>query len=599
MRTISIKFGALISIIISFTLLSGCSNEPPRVNSALFDQIKKKIEELPPTDSVKGQLTDSLLSISELNKNHSEKILALILKSEYLMDNGKNDEALIFLERAEETAHQTGDQTNLGRIFENIGRIHYRKGETDEAVSYFREAVGGYRAVNDSTGMGSAYNNAGFAFWQKSLFDSSLILFNEALKIRETLHNADYLATTLNNIGTVYFNWSLYDKALEYYLRALKLQQIAENPLGISISLSNIGLVYKETRQYEEAIEFYKKSIENAIKAKDTSFIGYAYQGIGNAYQDMKNDSAGYFLNLSLENYRNTKDLRGIMLGLLGVGSYNLKKGNFADAQSYLNQMLVLADSEKIPLRKAEALVGLGKVKMGLGDLQAAKNYFNRAVEPATEVRNLLLLSEVYENLGKIYDQQGAVDSSLASFKKHLDYSNQINEEEKDRRLTGLKNKVRFQQYEEDLQNERIQNQIQLIVLFAIMFLLIIIIIVAVVLYRFYKKQTAINKELSEKNEMIRQQTEALESANLELKEVNLAKERLFSIIAHDLRSPFQVILGFTEMLLTDINDMSDEEKTEQIEALYQTATSSYRLVENLLHLSAAKAGTLEFKPEK
>ncbi len=75
----------------------------------------------------------------------------------------------------------------------------------------------------------------------------------------------------------------------------------------------------------------------------------------------------------------------------------------------------------------------------------------------------------------------------------------------------------------------------------------------------------------------IRQQTEE------ELQIANRTKDRFFSIIAHDLKNPIGVLLGLTELLKTEFDDLSQEEKKEMVDAMFKSATDNYKLLENLL----------------
>ncbi|MHC9538262.1 MAG: PAS domain S-box protein [Vulcanimicrobiota bacterium] len=84
----------------------------------------------------------------------------------------------------------------------------------------------------------------------------------------------------------------------------------------------------------------------------------------------------------------------------------------------------------------------------------------------------------------------------------------------------------------------------------------------------------------------------------LELKELNATKDRFFSIIAHDLRSPFQGILGLSRLLLEDINDLDRDNIVEHVEMIHNSAKSSFLLLENLLEWSMMQMGKIKFKPE-
>lgn len=82
------------------------------------------------------------------------------------------------------------------------------------------------------------------------------------------------------------------------------------------------------------------------------------------------------------------------------------------------------------------------------------------------------------------------------------------------------------------------------------------------------------------------------------LKELNATKDKFFSIIAHDLRNPFNGILGFSKLLLEDIENSSTEEIKDMAELIYSSSESGYKLLENLLEWSRTQTGTIEFNPE-
>lgn len=83
-----------------------------------------------------------------------------------------------------------------------------------------------------------------------------------------------------------------------------------------------------------------------------------------------------------------------------------------------------------------------------------------------------------------------------------------------------------------------------------------------------------------------------------ELKNLNTTKDKFFSIIAHDLKNPFITILGFSELLLSDYNELNDEEKLFYIEEMKKSADTSHSLLQNLLQWSRSQTGRIVFQPK-
>ena len=82
-----------------------------------------------------------------------------------------------------------------------------------------------------------------------------------------------------------------------------------------------------------------------------------------------------------------------------------------------------------------------------------------------------------------------------------------------------------------------------------------------------------------------------------ELRELNNTKDKFFSIIAHDLKGPFNAIMGFSEILTTDWDDYSEEERLNFIQNINTSAKNTFRLLENLLEWAMTQTGKITFQP--
>jgi PAS domain S-box-containing protein len=91
---------------------------------------------------------------------------------------------------------------------------------------------------------------------------------------------------------------------------------------------------------------------------------------------------------------------------------------------------------------------------------------------------------------------------------------------------------------------------------------------------------------------------EKLAKYHNQLKELNATKDKLFSIIAHDLRSPFSTILGFSELLFENIRKVDIETSLEYIEQINSTAKQTLLQLENLLAWAKTQTGQIYFNPE-
>lgn len=142
--------------------------------------------------------------------------------------------------------------------------------------------------------------------------------------------------------------------------------------------------------------------------------------------------------------------------------------------------------------------------------------------------------------------------------------------------------------------------------------ILIIILVLSIIggLFLLRIRNLALKKERLEK--IIEERTKELKDANIllqeeivtrikteqELLEVNKTKDRFFSIIAHDLKSPFTSLLGLSEMLHNEFESFEKDEIRELLAALHKSSEDLFNLLQNLLNWSMTQRKTLILSPE-
>lgn len=95
----------------------------------------------------------------------------------------------------------------------------------------------------------------------------------------------------------------------------------------------------------------------------------------------------------------------------------------------------------------------------------------------------------------------------------------------------------------------------------------------------------------------IKQQKYQLESQRDQLRNLNASKDRLFSIIAHDLKNPFQSIIGFSEILKEDFRALNMKQVEEYLDAIYSSSTTAYDLLYNLLEWARSQTSSVKTNP--
>ncbi|MFB6340967.1 two-component regulator propeller domain-containing protein [Saccharicrinis sp. FJH62] len=107
-----------------------------------------------------------------------------------------------------------------------------------------------------------------------------------------------------------------------------------------------------------------------------------------------------------------------------------------------------------------------------------------------------------------------------------------------------------------------------------------------------------IKKQKEKLENLVEQRTIVLEQKTLELENLNKLKDKLFSIIAHDLKSPFQSILGFSDLLHNEYDEYDEESRAQYIGLINESAHSYYELLDGLLSWSRTQMGTIQYTPK-
>ena len=106
-------------------------------------------------------------------------------------------------------------------------------------------------------------------------------------------------------------------------------------------------------------------------------------------------------------------------------------------------------------------------------------------------------------------------------------------------------------------------------------------------------------KEIALQKEKIENAYVNVKQLNFDLQESDATKDKLFSIIAHDLKNPFAVILSLSETLSENFKALDEDEFEEGLKKMHNSAQKVYELLANLLTWSRSQTGNIQFSPQK
>jgi len=358
------------------------------------------------------------------------------------------------------------------------------------------------------------------------------------------------IARVYNNIGSIYLNWNDYSKALEYFERILKISK-EDEPLHAR-ALLNIGNVFSKLLEYDKAETYYKKSLDIFLK------------------EDIKEQTVIAYNNLSAIYYYRKEYGKAIEF-LEKAAEVNKQAGKISSLiKNYANISLIYGSSEQ----PEKQTFYIEKTKTLLKDISDPA----LIISIKEVIKSYLVMKGDYKAAYEALTEIEAIkDSSFTkeSRKQIAELETKFNHEKQKREIQLLKNENLIKEME--IKRERM---IKIGLIFGIVILLSLLYLIVFL----YRQREKVNNEL--KLNLAR-----LEEKDYKLKQVNDAKDRMFSIISHDLRNPLSAITALTQLLKMDYLKKDKDELLEDIDLISTASDQLYKLLENLLTWARTQIG--------
>ncbi len=510
---------------------------------------------------------DSILKAVKQYKNEKEIIESFDYLSSLYADKDNFDSAHFVIDSAISIAKKSGNKYFIAKTIESKGKLYREEGKFERSLETLMKAYDLAKEISEKKIIMNVSNNLGVTYRRLAEDSKALGFHLEAFQLAEELGDLKNLAIASNSIGIIYTYQGNYDKALPYYYQALEFEKKWNNYIGIAINYNSIAWIYELKKDYKRAIEFYKKSLEVNIKNKNEKGMAICYSDLGKVYHTI-----GKYA-LSLEYYKKT-----------------------------LNVNEKLGDKRYI----ARSYIYIGEAYRDLGDYSQSLIHLEKGLKYAQRVNSKRLLMSAYEQMSFTFEKTNQEKKALTNYKKFNVYRDSVFDEEKSNQIIEMQTRYETNRKEQEnalLKNKNSLNealiQRQRIIVFAIISILFLITFLMLVLLNSRRKQKKAIVLLGKQNDEIRKQKEEIQNQAFDLKKAINTKNRFFSIIAHDLLSPFNTIIGYSDLLKSNLNEVSKEEINEYADLIYQRSNEAHELLINLLEWSLSQTKGIEYKPQE
>ena len=435
-------------------------------------------------------------------------------------------------------AQKLSSKSFEAKILNRIGVIYLWGNKLDLSMEYFRKALTAAQEAKDSIELGYAENNFGGAYQSKRYNTLALEHILTAVQIFEKLNFKSGIAHCSVNLGAIYQHQQNYKKALEYYERVLKFRLEEGNKNDILLAHNTIANTYVESKDYDSAVVKLKEVEKLAEELNDKTVLATALNGLSKISLRKGEFTDAYnkqFKSLSL--FSEVGYQKGIIEGNLNIAHILIHLRKFAEAEKYLKSAFKILNSNKDKKQFAFYYLITSTLNEAKGNFKEALRYsklYTTVKDSVTRAENL------------------ARGDELLDVRKYLAAKNQN---------SLLQKTIEYK-----------ENQKEYLIIISVLS-----VFTFVVIYGRYRSKKIANKKLSELNSM---------------------KDLLFGIIAHDLKNPFFSILGITDMLKKNLDDLSKEEIKESVALIEKSGKQTYRLLENLLYWSLCQTGNIQYLPE-
>lgn len=510
------------------------------------------------------------------------------------------DEAIKILKLVLDKTTDAENENIRAEALKLMGTTQYYKQNYRQAQEYYEQSLKIYRELDDKEGIGAILNNSGLLYEIQGDPAKALKRYNEASDIFSQLEDSrDKLAISISNIGNTYYTLGRFDKALDYLSQALKISEDMSDSAGMAPSYNNIGNIYLSLNEFNSAIQYYFKAEKIHKKFNDKRKLSTVYNNIGEAYLGLgKIEEAIKYNQRSLEIASKNKDIEGVISSLINISDIYIKNKEYNEALVKLNEALRLSNINKDKFLYARILKGIGALKFHQKEYDEAVTSYKDALSLVEESGTDLLIQEIYVGLSEAWQAKGNYQLAYEYLKKHQNLTDSMYTRESMNRLNMIRVSFELEQTERDnqlLKQQNIYSKLALSKQQTIRNLLIVIIAIVIVslafLFLMYHSKKKKNELLALQNEQISNQKEELDKLYLEQFKLNETKTKFFSIIAHDLKSPFQSLLGFSELLSMEYDQFNDEQRLDAITNMYKVTSDTYKLIENLLEWGRIQTG--------
>ncbi|WP_430815849.1 tetratricopeptide repeat-containing sensor histidine kinase [Carboxylicivirga sp. RSCT41] len=369
--------------------------------------------------------------------------------------------------------------------------------------------------------------------------------------------------------------------------------------LGVVYALSRMANYYSKSDNFELAEKYNQQLLGIVKNTDDRNLKEMVYLNVANFYTEQAETEQAlkYYklLEASLKISNNKRRLKPLYNNL---GVIYIYKHDWPNAKEYINKSLTIKRQENDSLGMFASYQNLFRISIKTKQLQDAEYYHTLLNEwlGKLKVPNEQVLSFKF-NTTDYYILRGEPDKAQRAFYdfssdkdsiSNAVFSDQLIDIEEAFEIERRDQKIKLLEQEDELQQAQLKS-LKITIVFIIAFIVVLLV------NGFYMKRQWI--KLLRADEQLKVKQSEILSVNKRLEQSNKSKERILSVIGHDLRGPVGGLKELVELYM-ELPELEPNDIDNLLKTARESSSSAYYLLENLLTWANSQRGEISFKPQ-
>ncbi|AXT56367.1 hypothetical protein D1815_11585 [Aquimarina sp. AD1] len=473
------------------------------------------------------------------------------------------------------------DSLNINLAADLIYELNLNE-EFEEGLKYCDSIIKISKEIKYDKGVGQIHNEKAAIYNHTDDLYEALKCFDQAALYYGRINYTRGLAIIQNNKAVIEQRLGNPEKSITHLLEANQYYEKLKDSASLSTTINNIGNVYGDINELESAKKYYYQSL--ALKRNtDSKTIGSTLNNLALIYiKEKKLDSALVLLNESLKINKKENDSHGIAEAYSALGRISFIKQEYQQAKKYYESALFIGGKVAYKERLIRTKLSLGEVAIKTKKFQDAESYISAATSESQKLNSTPLLLNCYDLSSALDSAQGKYQDAYRWQKKYNNLFNAHTLKETSQKIELVKRRVEDEKKQQIiLDKQKRSEQLAKEELFKQKIYTYVAIAAFVVAFIFI---IGIVKSRLERAKYIK-----------ELNESNQVKNKLFSIVSHDLKNEIHGLDNTLNLLRDDV--ISENEFKEIIPLLSNSAHQTSLLLTNLLNWSKSQMNELKANP--